>query len=117
MQVARKPPRQRHGTYECQVLSLDVAKLLEVAAVALGFAGFADLAAVMDDLVGEVDPAVLRQNDLHQLLLDFLRRFAFGKPETARDAEDVCVDDHAFGLVEGRRRGRRWLFCGLRRGW
>ena len=76
-----------------------VAELLEVAAVAFGFAGDADLAAVMDELVGEVDPAVLR-DDLHQLLLDFLRRVAFGEAEAAGDAEDVGVDDYAFGFAE-----------------
>ena len=43
---------------------LRVAELLEVAFVALGLAGFAHLAAVMDELVGEGDPAILR-NDLH----------------------------------------------------
>ena len=76
-----------------------MAELLEVAAVAFGFAGFADLAAVMDELVGEGDPAVLG-NDLHQFLLDFLRRVAFGQAETAGDAEDVRVDDYAFGFAE-----------------
>lgn len=45
-------------------LVFGVAELFEVAAVAFRFAGFADLAAVVNNLVGEVDPAVLR-DDLH----------------------------------------------------
>ena len=53
----------------------------------------------MDELVGEGDPAILRQN-LHQFLLDLLRRVAFGQPQPARDAEDMRVHDHAFGLAE-----------------
>src|SRR5580704_7299222 len=53
-----------------------VAKLLQVAAIALGLACEADLAAVVNDLVAEIDPAVLRQ-DAHKLLLNFLRRIAF----------------------------------------
>ena len=76
------------------------AKLLQAATVALGFAGLADLAAVVDDLVGEVDPASLRQNT-HQLQLDLFRRLGFGQAEATRDAEDVRVHHHAFGFVEG----------------
>ena len=34
---------------------------------------------------------------MHKFLLDLLRCVAFGKLEAARDAEDVCVDDDAFG--------------------
>ena len=76
-----------------------MAELLEVAAVALGLACVADLAAVVDELVGEGDPAVLGQ-DAHQFLLDLLRRVALGQAQAARDAEDVGVDNHAFRLVE-----------------
>ena len=39
-------------------------------------------------------------NDLHQLLLDFFGGVAFGEVEAAGDAEDVGVDDDAFGLAE-----------------
>ena len=78
---------------------LGVAELLEVAAVAFGFSGIADLTAVVDELVGEVDPATLRE-DAHQLLLDFLGCVALGEPEAAGDAEDMGVDDYAFGFAE-----------------
>ena len=74
------------------------AKLLQIAPVALGLARLADLAAVMDDLVREINPAALRK-DSHQLLLDFLRRLAFGQAETVRDAEDVRVHNDAFSLA------------------
>ena len=80
-------------------LVFGVAELLEVAEVAFGLAGNAHLAPVVDDLVGEVDPAVLR-DDLHQLLFNFLRRVAFGKAEAARNAEDMGVNNHAFGFFE-----------------
>jgi len=80
-------------------LVFGVTEGLEVAAVALGLAGVADLAAVMDDLVREADPAVVRQ-DLHQLLLDLLRSVAFGEREAARDAEDMSVHDDALGFAE-----------------
>ena len=76
-----------------------VAELLEVAAVAFGFAGVADLAAVMDELVGEVDPAVLR-DDAASVPARLFGRVAFGQAEAAGDAEDVGVDDYAFGFAE-----------------
>jgi len=76
-----------------------VAELLEVAAVAFGLAGVADLAAVVDELMGEGDPAVLR-NHLHQFLLDFLGRVAFGEAEAVGDAEDMGVDHDAFSFAE-----------------
>jgi len=53
----------------------------------------------MDELVGEGDPAALRE-DAHQLLLDFLGRVAFGQAEAATDAEDVRIYDYAFGFAE-----------------
>jgi len=52
-----------------------VAKLLQGAGGAFGFAGFADLAAVVDEFVGELDPAVLGDY-FHEVLLDCLRGFA-----------------------------------------
>jgi hypothetical protein len=77
-----------------------MAKLFEVATVAFGLAGDANLTAVMDDLVRKGDPAILR-DDVHQFLLDLLGRVAFGKAEAVGDAEDVGIDDNAFGFVEG----------------
>ena len=75
------------------------AELLEVAAVALGFASQADLAAMVNDLMGEGDPAVSRK-DAHQFLLDLLRCVAFGKAKAMGDAKDVRVNDDTFGFVE-----------------
>ena len=72
---------------------------LKVALIAFGIAGEADLAAMLNDLEGEADPAVAREN-LHQLLLDFFRGVGFGEFEAARDAEDMRVDDDALGLAE-----------------
>jgi hypothetical protein len=74
-----------------------VANLLQVAAVALGFARHADRATVMDELMREADPAALGQNP-HQFLFYFLRRLAFGQSKPARNAKDVRVHHHAFGL-------------------
>jgi hypothetical protein len=76
-----------------------VAELFQVAAVAFGFAGVAGLTAVMDELMGKGDPAVLGK-DAHQLLLDFLGRVAFGQTEAAGDAEDVRIDHYAFSFAE-----------------
>lgn len=76
-----------------------MAELLQVAAIAFGLAGFAHLAAVVDELVREIDPAALR-DDPHQFLLDFLGRIAFGQPKSVGDAEDMRIHHHAFGLLE-----------------
>ena len=76
-----------------------MAELFEVTAVAFGLAGIADLAAMVDELVGEVDPAAWG-DDPHQFLLDFLGRVAFGQAESAGDAEDMRVDNDSFGLAE-----------------
>ena len=73
--------------------------MLEGAGFAFGFAGDAEGAAVMDDLVGVADPVVGR-NDLDELLLNFLGRFRFGESEAAADAQDVGVNDDAFSFVE-----------------
>ena len=80
-------------------LVLRGAKLLEVAPVAFGLAGFADLAAVMDELVTERNPAVLR-DDPHEVLLNLWSRIGFGEREPVGDAQDVGVHDYAFGLAE-----------------
>ena len=45
------------------------------------------------------DPS-LAGNDLHQILLDFLRIVLRRQLQPARDAMHVGVDDHAFGLPE-----------------
>lgn len=76
-----------------------MAERFEIALVALGLAGDADFAAMVDDLVREADPAILREN-VHQLLFDFLRGVALGQAEPMADAEDVRVDNYAFGLAE-----------------
>lgn len=76
-----------------------MAELLEVAAIALGFARVADLASVVDELVGESDPAILREN-LHQLLFNFFCCFRFSQTEAACNAEDVRVYNDTFGLAE-----------------
>src|ERR1039458_5583060 len=76
-----------------------MAKLFQVAAVAFGFAGVADLAAMVDDLVGEIDPPLL-SHDPHQLPLDLLRCVAVGQPEAVGDAKDVRIHHYAFSLAE-----------------
>lgn len=76
-----------------------MAELFEVTAVAFGLAGIADLAAMVDELVGEVDPAAWG-DDPHQFLLDFLGRVAFGQAESAGDAEDVRIHHDALSLLE-----------------
>lgn len=70
--------------------------MLECAAFTLWFARDADLAAVMDEFVGELDPAVLR-DDVHEVLLDFDGVGVGGELEAAREAEHVGVDDDAGG--------------------
>jgi len=59
-------------------LVLRVTELLEIASVAFGFAGDANLAAMVDELVGEGNPAILR-DDAHQFLLDFWRCVTLGQ--------------------------------------
>jgi len=102
--ILQSPARDSWATRRPNCLRLPgfvfgAAELLEVAAVTFWLAGIADLTAVMDDLVGEVDPAV-RREDAHQLLLHLLGRVSFGHAEAAGDAEDVGVDDDAFRLFE-----------------
>jgi len=74
-------------------------ELFEIAAVAFGLAGITDLPAVMDQLMRESNPAVLRENP-HQVLLNFFCGFALGEAEAAGDAEDVGVDYHTFSFAE-----------------
>ena len=54
-----------------------VAELFQRAIGAAGLAGYADLAAVVDEFVGELDPAVA-WDDLLEVLLDFDGVFLFG---------------------------------------
>ena len=56
----------------------------------------ADLPAVVDQLMREGDPTVLR-NELHQVMLDLLRLVVDRKLKPAREAQDMRVDDHADG--------------------
>ncbi len=53
----------------------------------------------MNNLVREVDPSFLR-NQLHQFLLDFLRRVPLGEIQAMRDAEYMRIHDHALRLAE-----------------
>ena len=76
-----------------------VAQLLQIAAVALGLARDAYLAAVVDQLMREGDPAVF-WNHTHQFLLHLLRSVALSEAQPVRNAKDVRVDDHAFGFLE-----------------
>ena len=54
---------------------------------------------MVDDLVGEADPVVGRE-DSGEFLLDFLGSFRFGEGESTADAQDVGVNDYAFSFVE-----------------
>ena len=73
--------------------------MFQGAAFALGLAGDADLAAVVDELVGELDPAVL-WDDAHEVLFDFDGLGVDGELEAAGEAQDVGVDDDARGDAE-----------------
>lgn len=73
-----------------------VAEVFEGAAFALRFARDADLATVVDELVGELNPAVFG-DDLFEVLLDFDGLGVGGELEAAAEAEDVRVDDDAGG--------------------
>jgi len=70
--------------------------VFECAALALRFACDADLAAVVDEFVGELYPAVFG-DDLFEVLLDFDGLGVGGELEAAREAKDVRVDDDAGG--------------------
>ena len=54
---------------------------------------------MVDDLVGEVDPATLWK-DLHQFLFNLRRGVAFSQPKASGDAENVRIHDHAFSLAK-----------------
>ena len=76
-----------------------MAELLKVAAIALGLARVAHLAPVMDQLVGERDPALLWHNP-HQLLLHVLRRVPLGQAQPPRNPEDMRVHHYALSLAK-----------------
>ena len=71
-----------------------VAEVLEGAVGAAGFAGDADLAAVVNEFVGELDPAVAG-DDLLQVLFDLYGVGFFGEFEAVGEAVDVRVYDYA----------------------
>lgn len=62
-----------------------VAEGFEGAVGAAGFSGDANLSAMMDQFVGELDPVVTR-DDLHELLLDFLGVSRLGETEAVGEA-------------------------------
>ncbi len=62
-----------------------VAEGFEGAVGAAGFAGQADLAAVVDELMRELDPAVLRE-DFDEVALDLYGLSMAGELEAAREA-------------------------------
>ena len=68
--------------------------MLEGAVGAAGFAGDADLAAVVNEFVGELDPAVAG-DDLLQVLFDLYGVGFFGEFEAVGEAVDVRVYDDA----------------------
>ena len=76
-----------------------VAEAFEGAVGAAGLARDADLAAVEDHLVGEVDPFGLG-DDAHEVALNFFGGGLAGEFEAAGEAEDVCVHDDADGDAE-----------------
>ena len=63
-------------------------------------AGFADGAAMVDEEVGELGPFVAWE-EVDEVLFDFFRVFVLGEVEALREAGDVCIDDDAYGFVEG----------------
>lgn len=60
------------------------------------FACDADFAAVMNELMRELDP-VIAGDDLHQVLFDLFGIAGFREPKAVGKAQDVGVDDDAFG--------------------
>lgn len=87
---------QRQGSVAAPGFVGGVAEVLEGAALALGLAGYADLAAVVDELVGELNPAIFG-DDFFEVLLDFDGVGVCGEFEAAREAEDVGVHNDAGG--------------------
>lgn len=66
---------------------------------AFRFAGDTSVTAEVNDLVGEPDPTVLRE-DLDKVPFDGDGGVGFGEIETAGDAVDMRIDDDAAGDAE-----------------
>lgn len=79
--------------------------------MAFGFAGFAEGAAVVDELVGELDPVAVG-DDFHEFLLDLGGGVGFGEAEAAGEAVDVGIDDNAFGEAKTDAKDDRGGFAG-----
>ena len=80
-------------------MSLELHSVSERAVRAFGFARVADLTAVVDELVGEVDPAILR-NDEHEVAFDLDGISVGGEFKPAGEAKHVGVDDDSGGDAE-----------------
>src|ERR1700731_2827906 len=78
-----------------------MADVFQKAIHALRFARNAELASMPDNLMGEENP-LLARDDAHQVLLDFLWIIVRGEFETARDAVYMSVDNYAFSDFEPR---------------
>src|ERR1700675_4515371 len=84
-----------------RILVLGIAERLEIALEALWVARGANSAAVPDELVREQNPPAL-WNDLHQVLLDFLRVIVSCEIEPPRKPLHVRIDDNPRGNSERR---------------
>jgi len=58
------------------------------------FSGDADFAAVLDELMAEVEPPVFG-DEIHEIALDFFRVFVLGQAQTLTHTPDVRVDNDA----------------------
>ena len=77
-----------------------IAESFERAVGTARFAGDANRASVMDELVGKLDP-VVAGDDLHQLLLNLFRIGGLCEAEAIGEAQNMGVDDYAFGYSVG----------------
>jgi hypothetical protein len=73
-----------------------LADSFQVADGTFRLAGNADATAVPDELVGELNPFVLR-DDFHQILLDLLGFLVCGELQAVGEALYVSVDNNAAG--------------------
>ena len=80
-------------------LVLGVTEQFDEAFSAFWLASDAQAAAVVDHLVAEQSPALLR-NNLHEVLFDLLRIVVLRKLPAARDAMDVGVYDDSIVPLE-----------------
>src|SRR6267154_1361137 len=86
-----------------------VADIFQGAIHAFGFSGDTEFASVPDELVGEENPFLAR-DDAHQVLLDLLWIGVRGEFEAARDAVHMSIDDYALSYFEPRAQN---YVCGL----